>query len=119
MKRNCLLHRDNARPHTAGSFLAFVNKKKIEIFFHPAYSRDLAPHNFWPFPQLKAALQGQYFETTQECITTAQVFFNSLSSDDFEKTFTKWEDRMHFCLAVQGAYFEKDAQTLNLTDDSK
>ncbi len=98
--------------------MAFVNKKKIEIFPHQAYSPDLAPCDFWLFPHLKATLQGQHFETTQECITAAQTFFNSLSSNDFEKTFTKWQDRIRSCLAVQGAYFEKDVQTLNLTDDS-
>ncbi len=119
MKRNFLLHHDNDRPYTAGSFLAFVNKKKFEIFLHLAHSPDLAPCDFWLFPQLKAALQGQHFEITEECITTEQTFLNSLSSDDFEKTFTKWQDRMRFCLVVQGAYFEKDVQTLNLTDDSE
>ncbi len=103
-----------------GSFLAFVNKKKIEIFPHPGYSPDLVPCNFWLFPQLKAALREQHFETTQECITPAQMFFNSLNSDDFEKTITKWQDRMRSYLAVQGAYFEKkNVQTLNLTDDSE
>ncbi len=82
---------------------------------HPAYSLDLAPCDFWLFPQLKE----QHFETTQECITAAETFFNSLSSDDFEKTFTKWQDRMCSCLAVQGAYLEKGVQTLHLTDDSE
>ncbi len=84
----------------------------MKIFPHPAYSPDLALCNFWLFPQLKAALRGQHFETTQECITATQTS----SSDDFEKTFTKWQDHMRSCLAVQGAYFEKDVQTLNLTD---
>ncbi len=50
---------------------------------------------------------------------SAQMFFNSLISDDFEKIFTKWRDRMPSGLAVQRAYFEKDVQTLNLTDDSE
>ncbi len=86
---------------------------------YPAYSPDLAPCDLWLFPQLKVTLQGQHFETTQECITTAQTFFNSLSSDDFEKTFTKWQDRMRSYLAVQAASFEKDVQILNLTDDSQ
>ncbi len=97
MMRNFLLHHDNARSHTAGSFLAFVNKKKIEIFPHPVYSQDLASCDFWLFPQLKAALQVQHFKTTQKCITAVQTFFSSLSSDDFEKMFTKWRDRMHSC----------------------
>ncbi len=39
------------------------------------------------------------------------MFFNLLSSNDFEKTVTKCQDRMHSYLAVQGAYFEKDVQT--------
>ncbi len=94
-------------------------RKKIEIFPHPAYNPDLASCNFWLFPQLKAVLRGQHFKTTQEFITTAQTFFNSLISDDFEKMFNKWQDRMHSYLAVHGAYFEKNVQTLKLTDDSK
>ncbi len=44
---------------------------------------------------------------------------SALSFDDFGKTFTKWQDRLRSCLAVQRAYFEKDVQTLNLTDDSE
>ncbi len=47
------------------------------------------------------------------------MFFNLLSSDDFEKTFTKWQDCTCSGLAVQGAYFEKDVQILHLTDDSE
>ncbi len=34
-----------------GSFLAFLNKKKIEIFPHPAHSTDLTPCDFWLFPR--------------------------------------------------------------------
>ncbi len=44
------------------------------------------------------------------------MFFYSLSSDDFEKTFTKWQECICSCLAVQGAYFEKYVETLNLTE---
>ncbi len=51
--------------------------------------------------------------------TLRKTFFDSLSCDDFEKTFTKWQDRMRSYLAVQGSYFEKDVQILNLTDDSE
>ncbi len=100
MKRNFLLHNDNARPHTASSFLAFVNKKKIEIFPHPAYSPDLAPCDLWLFPQLNSALWGQHFESTQECITAALVmsifnqFFdnrlNQLSENRFFFDFLKF-----------------------------
>ncbi len=39
--------------------------------------------------------------------TAVQTFFNSLSSDDFEKTFTKWQDRMRSYLAVQGLILKK------------
>ncbi len=91
----------------------------MKIFPYPAYRPDLALCNFWLFLQFKAALRGQHFETTQECKTTAQMFFNSSSSDDFEKKFTKWQDRMRSCLAVQGTYFEKDVRTLNLIDNSE
>ncbi len=103
-------------------FVAKVSIVSVPNFFntcHHYYSPDLAPCDFWLFPQLKDELRGQHFKTTQEYITAAQMFFNSFSADDFEKTFTKWQDCMRSCLAATGAYFEKDVQTLNLTDESE
>ena len=54
--------------------------------------------------------------TNKELITAAQVFFSSLPDDEFSKTFTKWQERMDACLAVSGAYFEKDVRLLDMAD---
>ncbi len=54
-----VFHHNNARPRMAGSFLAFLIKKKIEIFPPPACSLDLAPYNFWV-----SAVEGRVTGTT-------------------------------------------------------
>jgi hypothetical protein len=39
----------------------FLAKKSITKMDHPSYSPDLAPCDFWLFPKLKTALNGQKF----------------------------------------------------------
>jgi hypothetical protein len=48
-----MLQHDNAPAHTALSIGEFLAKKDILIFPQPPYSTDLAPYNFYLFPELK------------------------------------------------------------------
>ncbi len=50
-----LIH-DNARPHMAASVQELFRTFHWYIFRYPAYSPDLAPSNFFLFPQLKREL---------------------------------------------------------------
>jgi hypothetical protein len=40
----------------------FLAKKSITKLDHPPYSPDLAPCDFWLFPELKTALKGCRFD---------------------------------------------------------
>ncbi len=50
-----LIH-DNTRPHTAACIQELLRTFHWYIFGHPAYSLDLAPSDFFLFPQLKTEL---------------------------------------------------------------
>ncbi|GBM72519.1 hypothetical protein AVEN_263464-1 [Araneus ventricosus] len=52
-----LLH-DNARPHTARKTQELLQKFKWEVWSHPPYSPDLAPSDYFLFPELKEHLSG-------------------------------------------------------------
>ncbi len=53
LKKQCILHQDNARPHTARIITDYLEKIKIRVMPHPPYSPDEAPCNFYLFPFLK------------------------------------------------------------------
>jgi hypothetical protein len=41
--------------------LQFLAQKGISALDHPLYSPDLAPADFWLFPELKSVLKGKCF----------------------------------------------------------
>ena len=46
-------HHDNAPAHTTGKTKEFLRQSGLEMIEHPPYSPDLAPCDFWLFPNLK------------------------------------------------------------------
>ena len=56
------LHHDNAPAHTAHSIQVFLASHGIPVIQQPPYSPDMAPCDFWFFPQLKTVLKGKRFE---------------------------------------------------------
>jgi len=47
-----ILHQDNAPAQTALSVREFLATKQITVLENPAYSRDLAPSDFFLFPKI-------------------------------------------------------------------
>ncbi|KAG5310116.1 SETMR methyltransferase, partial [Acromyrmex insinuator] len=52
-KKKVLFHQDNLRVHTCSTPMAKFNKFRYELLPHPAYSPDLAPCDYFLFPNLK------------------------------------------------------------------
>ena len=59
---------------------------------HPPYSPDLAPCDFWLFPKVKMTMKGKRFESIQdiEAATIAQL--KTLTKEDFQNCFRKWQE---------------------------
>jgi len=45
---------------------------------HPPYSPDIAPSDFFLFPELEMKLQGQRFQTLEEIQAELQAVLNTL-----------------------------------------
>ncbi|KAG5329042.1 SETMR methyltransferase, partial [Acromyrmex charruanus] len=60
-KRKVLFHQDNARVHTCPAPMAKFN----ELLSHPGYSPDLAPCDYFLFPNLKKWFGGKKFTTRE------------------------------------------------------
>jgi histone-lysine N-methyltransferase SETMAR len=60
-----LLH-NNARPHSAAATVNLLNSWGWEILPHPPHNPDLAPSDFYLFPEMKKHLRGHGFQSNED-----------------------------------------------------
>jgi hypothetical protein len=69
-------------------------------------SPDMAPCDFWLFPQLKTALKGKRFDDIDAVKKNATSTLNTIPKDSFKKCFQQWQDSWKQCVTSQGEYCE-------------
>lgn len=106
VKKKVLLHHDNAPAHTCAVATAKLVELGYEVVPHPAYSPDLAPSDFFLFPNLKKSLAGQIFELN-EVIAATEAYFAAQEKTYFSDGIKKLEDRWVKCIELKGDYVEK------------
>jgi transposase len=72
-------------------------KKKVTTLYHPPYSPDLSPPDYFLFPKLKITLKGLQFADE----------LKNVKKEEFSAAFQKLYDRAKACIYVNGAYFEQ------------
>jgi len=94
--------------HTSLLVWQFLSNKNIMVCPHPPYLPDLTPCDFWLFPKVKMTMKGKRFESFQdtEAATTAQL--KTLTKEDFQNCFRKWQERWDKCVQSKREYFEGD-----------
>ena len=80
----------------------YLTKMGIKRVLHPSYSSDLAPSNFLLFPKLR----GCRYETVDEMKEALTKVIDTITQDDFHRTFLKLLERYNKCIAAEGDYFE-------------
>jgi hypothetical protein len=75
------LRHDNAPAHSAALVQGFFAKRHIFQVCQPPYSQDLAPCDFWLFPNLKSPLKGRRFVNATVTQYTSSVNGVSLPTD--------------------------------------
>lgn len=106
-KKKILFHHDNAPAHTSAVVTVKLSELRYEILPHPPYSPDLAPCDFFLFPNLKKSLTGQKFESNEDVITATEAYFTDLPKTFFSDGLKKLEDRWVKCIELKGDYVEK------------
>ena len=66
LKKKCILLQDCVPVHKSIKMMAKVNELHFELLPYPPYSLNLAPSDFYLFPNLKRWLQGQRFSSNEE-----------------------------------------------------
>ena len=78
-----LFHHDNARVHTCAVAMAKLHELKFELLSHLPYSPDLAPSDFFLFPNMKKWLAEKRFESNENVITETEAYFEELPKSYF------------------------------------
>lgn len=101
-----LLH-DNAPVHTARIAKAAVQECGFVEINHPPYSPDLAPSDYYLFPNLKKELRGKHFSDDDELKAAINAHFEEKSEEYFFQGLEKLINRCNKCIEVVGDYIEK------------
>ena len=76
----------------------------IKTVPHPPYCPDLAPCYFCLFPKLR----GCRYETIEELKEAVMKVIDTLTQEDFHRSFQKLLERKNKCIAAGGDFFEGD-----------
>jgi histone-lysine N-methyltransferase SETMAR len=79
-----------------------------EILPHPPHSPDLAPRDSFFFPRLKMPLHGKRFQNNDNVISAWEDFLNSQNETIYDQGIQQLMHHWGKCVALQGAYIEKD-----------
>ena len=106
--RRFLLHHDNATPHTAIPTLAHLGENHMEMIAHPPYSPDMAPNDYFLFPELKSWMRGQVYRNIAQVQAAAVEILRSIPQEKFEAVIKELPVRWAKCVKANGDYFEGD-----------
>jgi histone-lysine N-methyltransferase SETMAR len=106
-RKKVIFHHDNAPTHTSTVAMAKLHELRFELLPHPPYSPDLAPCDFFLFPNLKIWLGGKKFSSDEEVIAAVDAYFEGLETSYFSEGIKKLEHRWTKYVELQGDYVEK------------
>ena len=72
LSKGILLQQDNARVHTCKIAMDAFERNGYELIPHPAYSLDLAPSDYFLFPNLKKDILGCHFRSNEEVVAAVE-----------------------------------------------
>ena len=97
----------NLHHDTAAQTRDFLSTQNVDLMSHPRYSLDLAPNNYFLFPNIKNKLRGQRFSTPEEVVAAFKMHVLEIPQSEWLKCCDNWFKRMQKCINLHGEYFEK------------
>ena len=108
LSKDVLLQQDNARVHTCKVAMDAVERNGYELIPHTAYLPDLAPSDFFLFPNLTKDICGLHFRSDEEVVTPVEEWVNEKDPDFFSSGLMALEHRWSKCITLKGNYIEKE-----------
>jgi hypothetical protein len=69
---------------------------------HPPYSPDIAPCDFFFFPECKLVLHGRHLGDVATITATSTTLLEGFKEDNFQGCFNEWKQRWDKCIASEG-----------------
>ena len=113
LSKDVLLQQYNARVHTCKVAMDAVERNGYELIPHPAFSPDLAPSDFFLFPNLKKDIRGLHVRSDEEDVTAVEEWVNGKDPDFFSSGLMALEHRWSKCITLEGNNIEKEEVDLN------
>lgn len=107
LSKGVLLHADNAPAHSSALAVGKVHECGFQIIQHPPYSPDLAPSDYYLFPNLKKHLAGTRFASDDDVIEAVEGYLGMQEETFYTEGIWKLQHRWKKCVEVSGDYVEK------------
>ena len=106
-KKKILFHNDNAPSHTSTIAQGKMHELGLESLPHPPYSPDLAPSDYYLFPNLKRWLCGKRFESSKKVEWETKGYFGVFNKSYYLESIGKLKDRWTRCIELKEEYIEE------------
>jgi hypothetical protein len=104
--RRLVLHMDNASPPRAILTARNPEQNRMTTNRHLAFSPDLTPSGFFLFGALKGQISGCISGSPDELVEAIREVATAIPRTTFERAFLEWEERLHRCIDINGAYVD-------------
>ena len=108
LSKGILLQQDNARDHTCKIAMDAVERNGYELKPQPTYSPDLAPSDYFLFPNLKKDIRGRHFRSNEEVVAAVEEWVGDKDPGFFSSWLMALEHRWSKCIILEGNYIEKE-----------
>jgi histone-lysine N-methyltransferase SETMAR len=81
--------------------MAKINELKFELLPHAPYSPDLAPSDYFLFPNLKKWLSGKRFANNEEVESAVDGYFEELDNSHYTQGIEAIEHRWEKCISLK------------------
>ena len=102
-----LFHHDNAPAHTSAIVTAKLFNLCYKILPHSPYSPDLAPSDYFLFPNMKTWLGGKRVSSNEEIIAATNEYFEMFDKNNFLEGIKKLECRYNKFIQSKEDYVKK------------
>ena len=87
-----------------------VERNGYELIPHPAYSPDLAPSDYFLFPNLQKDIifRGRHFRSIEEVVAAVEEWVRDQEPGFFSSGLMALEHRWFKCIILEGNYIEQE-----------
>ena len=108
LSKGILLQQDNARVHTCKIAMDAVERNGYELIPHPTCSPDLAPSDYFLFPNLKKDIRGRHFRSNEEVVAAVEEWVRVEDPGFFSSGLMALEHRWYKCIILEGNCIKKE-----------